>query len=56
MAGREGIAVSDVHTEGKVLVDGEYWDAFSAVPIAGGSKIRIIEVEHLRLKVEPMEK
>jgi len=56
MSGQQGVAVGDIHTSGKVLVDGEYWDAFSDLPIANGSTVRVVEVEHLKLKVEPAEK
>ncbi len=56
MAGQRGVAVGDVHQGGKVLVDGEYWDAFSDIPIAGGSTVRIVEVKQMKLKVESAEK
>jgi len=56
MAGEEGRAVTEVFKEGKVLVCGEYWSAFSDVPIANGSQVRVIRVENLKLKVEPIEK
>lgn len=55
MAGQKGVAVGDVHREGKVLVDGEYWDAFSDRPIANGSSVRVVTVEQMKLKVEPVE-
>ncbi|MHB8091502.1 MAG: NfeD family protein [Syntrophales bacterium] len=56
MTGQEGVAIGDVLTDGKVIVGGEYWDAVSDVPIAGGSPIRVVGVENLKLKVEPIEK
>jgi len=52
MIGEQGVAVSDVHREGKVLVHGEYWNAGSAAPIAAGSKIRVVNVHGLRVQVE----
>ncbi|PKN33835.1 MAG: serine protease [Deltaproteobacteria bacterium HGW-Deltaproteobacteria-19] len=52
MAGMEGYAVTDVHGEGKVFVKGEYWNAFSDQPIGKDRKIRVLEVQGLRLKVE----
>ena len=56
MAGEEGEAVTDVFEEGKVLIHGEYWSAVSDVPVTKGSKFRVIRVEHLKVRVEPIEK
>ena len=63
MVGKEGIAVSDVHDGGKVLVDGEYWEAMSDLPIKAGDKIRVVGLEkaklnfyNLKIMVEPVEK
>jgi len=38
---------------GKVFVEGEYWNAVSAVPIEAGQLAEIIAVEGLTLKVKP---
>ena len=56
MTGQRGVAVGDVYRGGKVRIDGEYWDAFSDLPIANGSSVRVVEVEQMKLKVEPVEK
>jgi membrane-bound serine protease (ClpP class) len=56
MAGQQGVAVSDIYADGKVLVGGEYWDAVSDVPIPGGSTVRVSGVDNMKLKVEPIEK
>jgi len=56
MTGQEGVALDDINVEGKVLVGGEYWDAVSDVAIAGGSPVRVVGVDNLKLKVEPIEK
>ena len=40
LAGMEGMAVTDVAGEGKVIIRGEYWDALGDVPVAKGAKIR----------------
>jgi membrane-bound serine protease (ClpP class) len=56
MRGEEGLAVSDIREEGKVLIHGERWNAISDVPVTKGSKIRVIRVDHLSVKVEPIEK
>jgi membrane-bound serine protease (ClpP class) len=56
MQGEEGIALTDIHAEGKVLIHGEQWNAMSDVPVIRGDRIRVIRVEGLKVKVEPIEK
>jgi len=56
MQGEEGLAVTDIGREGKVLIHGEHWNAISDVPITRGGKIRVIRVEHMKVRVEPIEK
>jgi membrane-bound serine protease (ClpP class) len=56
MRGMEGVAITDIHEEGTVLIHGENWSAISDVPIAKGSNIRVIHFENLKVKVEPIEK
>lgn len=51
----EGIAVTDIHPEGKVFVHGEYWDAFAEIEIKKGEKIVVKEVNRLKLKVKKKE-
>jgi len=55
MQGEGGLAITDIREEGKVLIHGEHWNAISDVPITRGSKIRVIHVENLKVKVEPIE-
>jgi len=52
MIGMAGEAVTDVEAGGKVLVMGEFWEAWSDRPIVRGSKVKVLEVKGLRLKVE----
>jgi membrane-bound serine protease (ClpP class) len=54
MVGTKGYAVTDVHGDGKVFVKGEYWKAFSERPIGEGRKVRVLEVQGLRVKVEEL--
>ncbi|HOG17710.1 MAG TPA: nodulation protein NfeD [Syntrophales bacterium] len=54
MIGMKGTAVTDIAAEGKVSVQGEYWNAFSDVPIPKTSAIRVTAVDKLRLKVEKL--
>jgi membrane-bound serine protease (ClpP class) len=56
MRGEEGLAITDIHEEGKVVIHGEHWNAISDVPVTQGSKIRVICVEHLKVRIEPIEK
>ncbi len=53
MIGEVGVAKTDIHEEGKVMVRGEYWNAFSDRPIPTGSRVRVVKVEGLRVQVEP---
>ncbi|MBI3752506.1 MAG: nodulation protein NfeD [Deltaproteobacteria bacterium] len=46
-----GIANTDIAKEGKVFIDGEYWDAWSNEPIKAGERAKVVEVKGLRLKV-----
>jgi membrane-bound serine protease (ClpP class) len=38
---------------GKVFIEGEYWDAISAVPIAAGQAVEIVALNGLTLTVKP---
>jgi membrane-bound serine protease (ClpP class) len=49
---QEGRAESGIAPEGKVFVNGEYWDAWSDQPIAAGSRVVVERVEGMRLKVK----
>jgi membrane-bound serine protease (ClpP class) len=55
MVGDEGVAVSEMAMDGKVLVRGEYWSAFSDTPLAKGTKVRVVSVENMKVRVEPDE-
>ncbi len=54
MVGLIGTARSDIDSEqGKVLVNGEWWDAVSESPIDSGAKVRIVKSDRMTLTVEP---
>jgi membrane-bound serine protease (ClpP class) len=55
MIGVTGKTVTAVHEEGKVLVKGEYWDAFSDAPLAMGTRVRVVGIDNLKVKVEKQE-
>ncbi len=52
---RQGIAVTAVGVGGKVLIDGEYWDAMSETAVEEGRRIRVLDVRGLKLVVEEEE-
>ena len=54
LVGTLGRARTDISAEGgKVFVNGEWWDAVSASPIAKGSHIRVVGGEDMILRVAP---
>jgi len=55
MVGDEGVAVTEIALEGKVLIRGEYWSAFSDAPVAKGTKVRVVSVDNMKVRVEPDE-
>jgi membrane-bound serine protease (ClpP class) len=53
--GSEGVATSSIRPRGTARVASELWTADSvAGPIARGERVRVVGVEGLRLKVEPV--
>jgi len=52
MIGVLGEAASAVHEKGKVLIRGEYWNAFSKAPIEKGKKVQVVDVKGLNIEVE----
>ena len=52
MIGREGKTITPVHTDGKVLVKGERWNAWSRELIEERADVRVIGVKGLNLEVK----
>jgi membrane-bound serine protease (ClpP class) len=52
MAGLEGVAVTDIDEDGRVLIRGEYWSAASKRHIRAGAKIQVISVTGMKLEVD----
>jgi len=48
-----GEARTPLDPAGKVFVRGEYWDAVASQPVSAGSRVRVVDVEGMLLKVEP---
>jgi membrane-bound serine protease (ClpP class) len=53
MIGKTGAVVTELTPEGKVFVNGEYWDAVAASPVAVGTRVSVTGIEGLKLTVEP---
>jgi len=52
---QEGKAVTDVFESGKVFIKGEYWNASSDQPVNKGSRIKVVKVEGLTIKIEQIQ-
>ena len=50
-----GKAATDIHGEGKVFFQGEYWTAMSDREIPKGARVRILKVDGLKLVVEEIK-
>ncbi|HXJ93052.1 MAG TPA: nodulation protein NfeD [Terriglobia bacterium] len=48
-----GVARTDLAPEGQVFVHGEIWEARAAEPVASGTRVRVRNVQGLKLTVEP---
>ncbi len=55
MLGEIGIAHDAIQREGRVFVHGEFWEAVSREPVPAGARVRILAVENLKLRVEPVK-
>lgn len=55
LVGEVGQARTVIGEDGSVFIHGELWNATASRPIETGAKVRIVEVEGLRLTVEPVE-
>jgi membrane-bound serine protease (ClpP class) len=55
MIGRTGKVLADFTGRGRVEIDGESWLADSTVAVSAGQQIRIITMNKLVLKIEPVE-
>jgi membrane-bound serine protease (ClpP class) len=55
MIGEIGIARTELGPSGKVFVHGELWNATARREVPQGARVRVSEVEGLRLIVEPAD-
>jgi membrane-bound serine protease (ClpP class) len=54
LVGEIGVARTALDPGGKVYVHGEYWDAVSGAVVAEGTPVRVVAVQGLHLRVEPL--
>lgn len=52
MIGLEGVVIDDFVREGKVFVHSEYWNAKADKPLKKGARVRVVDVDGLKLRVE----
>ncbi len=52
LVGEKGIVKSKIDPQGKVFVHGEYWDAVGDEVIPEGTKVKVIEVKDIEIKVK----
>lgn len=46
-----GVALTDIHGEGKVRVHGEIWQASSETPISAGEQVKVLAVDGMKVRV-----
>ena len=47
-------ARTEIEKEGKIFIRGEFWDAYSTERIAAGEKVKVVDIDGLMLRVEPV--
>ena len=55
MIGEVGVARTNLQPDGKVFVHGELWNAIAKSDVAEGSRVRVRDVDGLKVIVEPIE-
>jgi membrane-bound serine protease (ClpP class) len=55
LVGTEGEAITDISPKGKVFIQGEIWDAHSAIPIPKGASVKVVKVSGLKVEVEQIK-
>jgi len=52
LIGEIGLASTDINPEGKVIIHGEFWNAFSEERIEKGERVEVVDVKNLKLQVK----
>jgi membrane-bound serine protease (ClpP class) len=50
------VARTPLAPRGKVFLHGEYWDAVSSGPVEAGGQVRVVAIDGLTLRVEPVSR
>lgn len=53
MPGRRALAVEDLTPDGRIILDGDYWNAISSAPVVKGGFVRVLRLSGLTVYVEP---
>jgi membrane-bound serine protease (ClpP class) len=54
MIGRTGVARTPLAPAGMVFIHGELWEATASETVETGGRVRVVSVDGLRLRVEPL--
>jgi membrane-bound serine protease (ClpP class) len=54
MVGSIGVATTRLSPDGKLVIQGELWDAVSDTPAEAGTPAKVLRVEGLKLHVTPV--
>jgi len=55
LLGQTGLTLTDVDPQGKVAIHGEYWNAVSDTGLPKGTRVRVVEVDGLNIRVTRAE-
>jgi membrane-bound serine protease (ClpP class) len=55
LLGAVGEVTRELAPEGKVFVEGELWNAFADTPIPKGTKVQVVNIQDLKLKVQRID-
>ena len=53
--GEVGVVKKAIMPDGKIMIRGELWNATAKEPIPEGTRVRVLNLEHLVLEVEPLD-
>lgn len=55
LVGQTGLTLTDVDPQGKVAIHGEYWNAVSDTGLPKGTRVKVVEVDGLNIRVTRAE-
>jgi membrane-bound ClpP family serine protease len=54
--GSKGVVVKELSPEGTIKIEGEYWRAYCAEPVASGREVEVVNRERMVLVVRPVDR